>query len=199
MKITKNRRKNINFCFLDKNCEEKSDTKEYALAAFKEGWASFISRMTYNDEASAANTCATVETASPLGCIRGKSLLCGEGRHYITDVIYALCDLWDSNKDTAKWRQPGSTANSLAPIEYTDTAQAGLFTLRSGLVKMWAEASADEKKDVREATAFDPDLGHTATAPLGLCRFSQALIGGNLSRTAVESALAVNGIECNLK
>jgi hypothetical protein len=185
------------FCYLDKDCEERADTQEYALAAFKEGWASFVGRMTYNDEASAADTCAKVETDAPLGCIRGKSLLCGEGRHYITDVREALCDLWDSNQDTAKWGQPGPSDHVLVPIEYTDTAQAGIYTLRSALVKMWAGASADEKKDVRQATSYEH--GHTATVPLDLCRFSQALIGGNISRPSVESALAVNGIQCNLK
>lgn len=187
------------FCYLDKDCEEKSDTQEYALAAFKEGWASFVGRMTYDDEASASNTCASAETESPLGCIRGKSLLCGAGRHYITDVRYALCDLWDRNKDTAKWLsyESDSLHVQARPIEYTDTAQAGIYTFRGALVKMWADATADEKKDVRQASAWDHD--HAATAPLGLCRFSQALIGGSISRASVESALAVNGIECNLK
>ena len=123
--------------------------------------------------------------------------MCDAGRHYITDVRYALCDLWDSKKDTAKWGQPGKTENVLVPIEYTDTAQAGIYTLRGALVKMWADASADEKKDVRQASAWDHD--HAATVPLDVCRFSQALIGGTQSRASVESALAVNGIECNLK
>lgn len=186
------------FCMRDADCDESSATKEYAQAAFKEGWADFIRRVTYDEEPSAANTCATADIIAPLGCTSNKLPLCSEGRYYITDVRSTLCDMWDSRKDTAKWGKRTSDPHVLVPIEYTDIAQAGIYTLRSALVKMWNEASANEKKEIREATAFDPKAGKTATTPLGLCRFSQALIGGSQTKVKVESALAVNGIDCGL-
>ena len=190
------------FCMKDQDCDESTSTKEYALAAFKEGWADFISRVTYDDESSAANTCATAESIAPLGCTSNKYPLCGDGRYYITDVRSTLCDMWDSKttrNDTAKWGKRTSDPNVLVPLTYTDTAQAGIFTLRSALVKMWDEARSDEKKEIREANAFDSNgKNNTAIVPLGLCRFTQALIGGSQTKADVESALQVNGIDCSL-
>lgn len=180
------------------DCAESTATKEYAQAAFKEGWASFVGRMTYNDESTAADTCATVDDDAPLGCV-SKTPLCTTGRYYITDVRSALCDMWDSTKDIGKWGKRTSDPRVLEPLNFTDTAQAGIYTLRSALVKMWDEASADEKKEIREATASDPKDGKTATTALGLCRFTQALISDTQPKANVETALLVNGIECDLE
>ena len=107
--------------------------------------------------------------------------------------------MWDGHRDTAKWGKRTSDPHVMEWAEYTDMAQAGIYTLRSALVKMWSEASDDEKKEIREATAFDPKDGKTATTGLGLCRFTQALIGGSQTKAAVESALQVNGIDCGLE
>ncbi|MEO8629097.1 MAG: hypothetical protein ABI612_13485 [Betaproteobacteria bacterium] len=186
------------FCMRDADCDESTSTKEFAQAAFKEGWADFIRRVTYNDEPTAQQTCATADIIEPLGCTNHKLPLCGDGRYYITDVRSTVCDMWDSKKDVVKWGKQTSDPGVLTSVTYTDTAQAGIFTLRSALVKMWDEASGPEKKEIRQATAFDPKDGKTATTTLGLCRFAQALIGGTQTKAAVESALAVNGIECNL-
>lgn len=185
------------FC-KDQDCEESTATKEHAQAAFKEGWASFVGRMTYNAEPSAANTCATAETIAPLACNPERSPLCKEGRYYITDVRSALCDMWDGNKDTARWPRQTRIPDVMEWVEYTDTAQIGLYSLRSALVKMWNEASDDERREIREAKAFDPNEGKTAATSLGLCRFAQALIGGSHTRAAVEAALHVNKIDCGL-
>jgi hypothetical protein len=186
------------FCKNDQECDESSATQEYAQAAFKEGWAEFISRMTYDDEPSAANTCLSADKIAPLGCTSNKLPLCREGRYYITDVRSTLCDMWDNTKDSGKWSKRTNDPKVLVPVTYVDTAQASLYTLRSALVKMWDDASAAEKKEIREANAFD-DKGRNRTAitPLGLCRFTKALIGGSQTQADVESALQVNGIDCN--
>jgi len=78
-------------------------------------------------------------------------------------------------------------------------AQQSINNLYFGLVNMWGDASAEEQNEIGEATAFDPKDGKTAMTPLGLCRFAQALIRGSRTEASVESALAVNGIDCNLQ
>ena len=113
------------FCMKDQDCEESSATKEYAQAAFKEGWASFVGRMTYDDEPSAANTCATAENSAPLGCTSNRSPLCTDGRYYITNVRSTLCDMWDGHKDTAKWGKRTSDPHVMEWAEYTDTRPGG--------------------------------------------------------------------------
>jgi hypothetical protein len=178
------------FCYLDNACEERVDTPEYSLTAFKEGWAEFVSHMTYDDEADAADTCATVESDASLGCGKsgaGSSALCKTGPLYIVDVKHTLCDLWDGKRDLARW---GTQA-------YRDETSLGIATLRDGLVSLWKSASKDEKKELKEATSFE---GRTAaTAPLNLCRFVPQLTSSTVSLASLKENLGVNGIDCELR
>jgi len=178
------------FCYGDDACDERVDTPEYTLAAFKEGWASFGSNVTYQDEADAPDSCAKVESDAGLGCDRtasGSATLCKTGRRYIVDVKHTLCDLWDSNPDRARW---GAEV-------YRDETSIDLATLRDGLVKLWNSASEDEQKDIQKASTFGPR--DTATAPLDLCRFVPQLKSSTVSLDGLKATLGVNGIDCGLQ
>jgi len=177
------------FCYEDEACDERIDTPEYTLAAFKEGWAEFISHMTYQDEKDVADSCAKVESDAAAGCDSkgGAASLCKSGRRYIVDVKHTLCDLWDGDADSARW---GAKV-------YRDDTSIDLATLRSGLVKLWNGASDDERKDIEKADSFGPH--DTATVPLDLCRFVPLLKSSSVSLDSLKATLGVNGIDCGLE
>ena len=172
---------------------ESNITREYAITAFKEAWAEFISDVTF-DGANVGHSCATIETRTPVApaftlfdgslvCPAGGAT-CTQGRYIIKDVEQTLCDLWD----------PAET--NVANVD-NDRLQLTLLALQQNLAKVFAEADFwTEAWNVIVATSFGPT--NTATAPLGLCRFAEKLVAGGTSTSLLTETLAANKIDCGL-
>lgn len=160
--------------------------REHAGAAFKEGWANFISRVTF-EGANTGHSCGTIQSQTPtapsfrlfnnaLACPAGAAT-CIEGRHFIEDVEQALCEVYDGDGD--------DTLN-LTFADMIDTLQF-----------VWSLADPADRQEVIDADTFG--IHDTAVVPLGICRFAETLDGAmGLSRADVESAMAGAKIECNL-
>jgi hypothetical protein len=86
--------------------------------------------------------------------------------------------------------------NDLREDAYRDKTAISIATLREGLVKIWSQATADEKKEIQNATSFGPR--NSATVPLDLCRFLPQLTTSTLSLESLSETLGVNGIDCGL-
>jgi hypothetical protein len=169
--------KYVDYCYNDPACGE-GGAPEFGLAAFKEGWADFVSRVVYSGVGLTGGACETLELRSPTGATNG--VLNTIGRRWIPDVEQTLCDLWDGNVD----RRGFST------IQFSDTAQVSLSELVDHLWQIWIGASSPERDDITSATTFAP--GNAATAALGLCRFVEE----RPNNTSWIGALGVNGIDC---
>jgi len=170
--------KYVSYCYKDAACAE-GGAPEYPLAAFKEGWADFISRVVYNGVGLTSGTCETLERRSPTGATN--NALSTVGERWIPDVEQTLCDLWDDAADQ----------KTFSNVQYSDTARVPLKELVDHLWQIWIGASSPERADIR-GTGFAPD--DAATAALGLCRF----VKERPNNTSWIEALRVNGIDCGL-
>lgn len=173
-----------------KECDEGGDEtgvqREYAGAAFKEGWASFVTRVTF-EGANTGHSCGSIHDRAPtaysfrrfdnsLVCPAGAAT-CVEGRHFIGDVERALCEIYDGDSD--------------------DTLDLTFADMVDTLRLVWTTADPADREEVREASTFG--IHDTAIVPLGICRFAETLDGAmGLPRADVESALAAIQLECNL-
>jgi hypothetical protein len=169
--------------FVDE-CKESSSQREYAGTAFKEGWAKFIARVTF-EGANTGWSCASLNGRTPIApgfrlvdgqvCPAGATT-CSQGRHFYDDVEHALCEIWDGDSD--------------------DTLQVPLTDLVESLGFMWTKGDA-YRSGIINANSFGPT--DTSTAPLGLCELAEHLVEHlGLARADVRSALRQAKIDCNL-
>lgn len=166
----------VSYCY-DSDCDESTATQEYANAAFKEGWADFITAVTY-DKTGSSKGCNEKETDAPLGCPVGQT--CPTGRHYIKDVTQVLCDLWDGGTADCN----GSSCDQLS---------VSLPNLVDALHDTWTEATPDQ----RDAYIHSSEHNVTTTA-LGICELAKALVASGPSKSVVAGALGASGLDCNL-
>jgi hypothetical protein len=169
------------------------DSREYTIAAFKEGWAEFVRRVTF-DGANVGLSCASIENRSLVApefelfdgtpVCSASAATCTQGRHIIEDVEQVLCDLWD----------PADANPTLGVSD--DRLALSLVDLQDNLASVMANASADEQLDVIFATGFTPSTG--ADAPLGICRFAEELVAGGVSESLLVETLASDFLDCNL-
>ncbi|MEO8702897.1 MAG: hypothetical protein ABI867_22825 [Kofleriaceae bacterium] len=149
---------------------------EYNQGAFKEGWADFIGKVTFEDtESSTWATCGDEYT--PLG-----------GTHFKDDVTHALCYLRGSGgfeEQTPTQTQPFLAARML---EFGISLQ----TLEDQLPAMWLGVSSTTRASVIVATQDNPV--HVA---LGICEFAQHLVGSGQDLGTVEDQLARASITCD--
>jgi hypothetical protein len=170
--------KYVDYCYNESPCAE-GGAPEYPLAAFKEGWASFISRAVYNGVGLDSGACETLENRSQTGA--SGSVLNTIGQRWIPDVEQTLCDFWDRAVDRQVF----------GGVPYSDTAQTPLKELVDHLWQIWIGASSPERADIIGTSFKGSDA---ATAALGLCRF----VGKRPNNTSWIGALGVNGIDCGL-
>jgi hypothetical protein len=178
------------------DCDESYSDREYPIAAFKEGWAQFIRRVTF-DGANVGLSCASIDHATPDAplfvdgngdpvCALTSSLVCTQGKYFADDVEQALCDLYD----------PVETDN---PSLNDDRLQISLLDLQDNLTRMWTEASGPERSDVLDASAHHSfNAPYAATASLGLCWFAQNLVDSGIDRALLTETLGATWIDCGL-
>ncbi|MEZ4400823.1 MAG: hypothetical protein R3B06_12435 [Kofleriaceae bacterium] len=166
-------------------CAESSEQREHPGAAFKEGWANFIRRVTFdganvglscgsmNGRTSRASTFALGD-GTPVCPVAG--VPCEAGKHFAGDVEHALCEIWDGDLD--------------------DTLHASLSDMLDAVANMWDVADVSVQADLEAADSFGP--GRTAIVPMGLCKFTGRLrrhVG--VAQADIDSALAVAGVVCD--
>lgn len=166
----------------DDDCDESYAEKEYAVAAFKEGWADFIAHVTF-DQTGSSLGCDTIERDDPRGC--SLTGLCPTGRHYIGDVSQVLCDLWDSAGETSTH---GGAVSS-------DSRSDSLTLLSNTLAAVWNTATSGDRDDFEDASRHHD---FEATAPLGICEFAQRMVDNGQSELSIEAALAQSSLDCSL-
>lgn len=167
------------------DCEESSAQREHYGTAFKEGWASFIARVTF-EGANTGYSCASIdEERAPRSttftlpgsnepiCDDGP---CRDGERFYNDVELALCELWDDDDD--------------------DLLHVPFETLVENLADVWTGASQTERDQLDDAR-YETDYAGSVASPLGLCRFA-AVLDLTWPKASIEDALAEVNVDCNL-
>jgi hypothetical protein len=158
----------------DEEAKELADTREYTIAALKEGWASFIEHWTF-DGTGSPDACDEVETDPAAECTGPAA--CTFNRRIILDVKHALCDLADGTRNT----------------EAGDTLSISIGTLTTVLAEVWNRHPLDAE-DVADATQ-----NHPTTAPFGVCDIARRLRDrGTATTTALTNTLAQSLLDCGL-
>ena len=151
-----------------------SSTREFTIAALKEGWAEFVEHVTF-DGTGSPSACEQVETDPAAECTGPAT--CEIGRRYYGDVKHALCDLYDGSRNT----------------ESNDTVALSIHVLVDALAEIWDNHPADAA-DVANATS-----NNKTSAPFGVCDVARRIVNrGSATRTAATNALAQSLLECNL-
>lgn len=170
----------------DDDCEQSSSQREYAANAFKEGWADFISQLTFTGGGGMAGTCEKRDGRTPTADtfvdhtganICAPNQTCRQGRYFYNDVTSALCDLWDTFVDS----RDGATDRLALPL--TDMVE--------GLEVMFDEAGPDATAMVY-ATESEP----ITTSSLSICSYGDALVTGTVTETKVAETFAVTHLDC---
>jgi len=155
-------------------CGESDPQGEYAINAFKEGWANFIRDITFEGTGSTeAHTCAD----------SGYVVL--GGRHFIDDVEHALCNLRTAPDDRPDPNIPFALV--------AQTYAVSLLELNDAVADMWW--AEPRRTEVKNSTSFLPG----ASTPLGICELARQLAGADPTHVDdLETRLALNSIDCNL-
>jgi hypothetical protein len=150
---------------------------EFALDAFKEGWADFVAAVTFEDTGSRPSGTCDDPDYTPVGCTGG--VPCTLARHFEADVKHSLCNLRTVRGD--------QTIIPMFGLHVT------MLDLWNNLGTVWWNASLTTRNDVKSRTWFDPG-SHVA---LGICEFAEKL-SDPATVTAIEDKLALTNLECNL-
>jgi hypothetical protein len=160
----------------DDDCAESYSQKEYANAAFKEGWADFVAGVALDGTGSGLGCDRMESDGTLLGCPGG---VCGTGRHYFRDVTRVLCDVWDAPNECS---QRGNGV-------YCDNINKTLIEMVDDLEDVWDHADADDKDEV-----IDADENHPAVLPtFGICSLYD-----EMSDASKSSTFAASGLDCSL-
>ena len=151
-----------------------SETREYVIAALKEGWAELVEHVTF-DGTGSPSACDAVETDPAQECTGPAT--CTNNRHFYGDVKHALCDLYDGSRNT----------------EGGDTVALSIRTLADTLAEIWDNQPANAA-DVASAT-----INNRTTASFGMCDIARRIINrGSATRTAMIDTLAQSLLDCGL-